>query len=52
MMKDVFSHPGGAWGSGDIPRRRPEKIAYHARPKRPQSDLCRVEGSFFLDMRH
>ena len=27
-----FSHPGGAWGSGDIPRRRPEKIAYRARP--------------------
>ena len=47
-----FLHPGGAWESSDILRRHPEKIAYLARPKRPQSDLCRVEGSCLLDMRH
>ena len=42
MMKVVFPHRGGgggggggAWGSSDIPRRHPEKIAYRAWPKRP-----------------
>ena len=44
-----FPHPGGAWGSGGIPRRRREKIAYHDLPKRPQSDLCGAEGSCLLD---
>ena len=47
-----FPHPGGAWGSSDIPRRHPEKIAYRAWQKRPQSDLCEAEGSCLLDMRH
>ena len=47
-----FSHLGGAWGFGDIPRRRPEKIAYRARPKPPQSNLCGAEGSCLLDRRH
>ena len=51
MMKDVFPRPGGAWGSSGIPRRRPGKIAYRALPKRPQSDLCGVEGSCLLDKR-
>ena len=46
-----FPHPGGAWGSGGISRRCPKKIAYCALPKRPQSDLCGVEGSCLLDMR-
>ena len=44
-----FLHLGGAWGSGGIPRRRLEKIAYRALPKRPQFDLCRAEGSCLLD---
>ena len=47
-----FPYPGGAWGSGDIPRRHPAKIAYCARLNRPQSDLCGAEGSCLLDMRH
>ena len=47
-----FSHPGGTWGSGDIPRRHPEKIAFCVRPKRPQSDLCGIEGGCLLDRRH
>ena len=47
-----FPHLRGAWGSGDIPRRHPEKIAFHARPKRPQSNLCEAAGSCFLDRRH
>ena len=47
-----FSHLGGAWGSGDILRRHPEKKAYRARPKRLQSDLCGAEGSCLLDRRH
>ena len=47
-----FPHPGGAWGSGDIPRRHPEKIAFRVRSKYPQSYLCRAEGSCLLDMRH
>ena len=47
-----FSHPGGAWGSGGIPRRRPEKITYRALPKRPQSYLYGAEGSCLLDRRH
>ena len=47
-----FLRPGGAWGSGDIPRRRPGKIAYRALPKRSQSDLCGAEGSCLLDRRH
>ena len=47
-----FPHPGGAWGSDDIPRRRLEKIAYRARPKRPQSDLCGAKGNCLLDRRH
>ena len=46
-----FPHPGGAWGSGAISRRRPEKIAYRALPKRPQFDLCGAEGSCLLDRR-
>ena len=25
-----FPHPGGAWGSGDILRRNPKKIAYRS----------------------
>ena len=33
-----FPHPGGAWGSGGIPRRRPEGIAYCALPKRLRSN--------------
>ena len=48
----VFPPPRGAWGSGDIPRRHPEKIGYRARPKYPQSDLCGAEGSCLLDKRH
>ena len=44
-----FPHPGGGWGSGGIPRRHPEKIAYSAFPKRPQSDVCGAEGSCLLD---
>ena len=48
----LFPHLGGAWGSGDNLRRHPEKIAYRARLKRPQSDLCGVEGSCLLGMRH
>ena len=57
-----FPHPRGAWGSGDIPRRHQEKIAFRVRLKHPQSDLCGVEGSIIevrviegrviLDMRH
>ena len=47
-----FPHLGGAWGSGGIPRRHPEKIAYRAWSKRPQSGLCRAEGSCLLGMRH
>ena len=47
-----FPHLGSAWGSGDIPRRHPEKIAYRARPKRPQSNLFGAEGSCLLGMRH
>ena len=46
-----FPHPGGAWGSSGIPRRRPENIAYRALPKRPQSDLCGVRGICLLDRR-
>ena len=46
-----FPHPGGAWGSGGIPRKRPEKIAYLALSKHPQSDLCGAEGSCLLDKR-
>ena len=44
-----FLHPGGAWGSGGIPRRCPEKIAYRALLKHQQSDLCEAEGSCLLD---
>ena len=44
-----FPHPGGAWGSSGIPRRRPEKIAYRALSKHPQSDLYGAEGSCLLD---
>ena len=47
-----FPHPGGVWGSGGIPRRDPEKIAFCARSKLPQSDLCGAEGSCLLDRRH
>ena len=47
-----FPHLGGAWGSGEIPRRHPEKIAYRARSKRPQSDLCGEEGSCLLGRGH
>ena len=47
-----FSHSGGAWGSGGIPRRRPGKIAYRALPKRPQFGLCGAEGSCPLDKCH
>ena len=47
-----FPHSGGAWGSGDILRRHQEKIAYRARLKRPQSDLCEAKGSCLLDRRH
>ena len=43
-----FPHPRGAWGSGDIPRRCPERKAYRARLKHPQSDLCGAEGSCLL----
>ena len=46
-----FPHSGGALGSGGIPRRRPEKIAYRALLKRPQSDLCEARGSCLLDRR-
>ena len=46
-----FPHPGGAWGSSGIPRRRPKKITYCALLKRPQSDLCEAEGSCLLDKR-
>ena len=46
-----FPHPRGAWGSSGILRRRPEKIAYHALPKRPQSDLWGAGGSCLLDRR-
>ena len=46
-----FPHPGGIWGSGGIPRRRLEKTAYRALPKRPQSDLCGAGGSCLLDKR-
>ena len=46
-----FSHPGDAWGSGGISRRRPGKIAYRALPKRPQSNLYGVKGSCLLDRR-
>ena len=46
-----FPHPGGARGSGGIPRRCPGKIAYRTLPKRPQSDLCGAEGSCLLDRR-
>ena len=47
-----FPHLGSAWGSGDIPRRHPEKIAYHTRPKRPQSDIFGAEGSCPSSMCH
>ena len=47
-----FPHLGGAWGSCDIPRRYPEKIAYHARQKHPHSDLCGAEGSCLIGRRH
>ena len=47
-----FPHSGGAWGSGDIPRKHPKKIAYHAWPKRPQSDLYGAGGSCLLNKRH
>ena len=47
-----FPHLGSEWGSGDIPRRHPEKIAYHAWQKRPRSDLFGVEGSCPSSMRH
>ena len=47
-----FPHPGGAWGSGDIPRRHLEKIGYRARSKRQQFDLYGAEGSCLLDRRH
>ena len=46
-----FPHPRGAWGSGGIPRRRLKKIAYCVLSKRPQYDLCEVEGSYLLDRR-
>ena len=46
-----FPHSKGAWGSGGIPRRRPEKIAYCALSKCPQFDLCGAKGSCLLDMR-
>ena len=52
MIKDVFSVSEGSWGSGDIPRRHLEKIAFRARPKHPQSDLYGAEGSCLLDIRH
>ena len=42
---------GGAWGSGGIPRRRPERIAYRALPKCSQFDLSGVEGRCLLDRR-
>ena len=46
-----FSASGVAWGSSGILKRCPEKIAYRALPKRPQFDLCKVEGSCLLDRR-
>ena len=46
-----FPHLGGAWGSGGILRRRPEKIAYRALSNHPQSDLCGAGGSCLLDRR-
>ena len=52
MMKDVFSASGECMGTGDIPRRHLEKIAYHAPPKRPRSDLFGAEGSCPSGMRH
>ena len=46
-----FPHPGGAWGSGGIPRRRSGMIAYRALSRHPQSDLYGAEGSSLLDRR-
>ena len=46
-----FPHPGDAWRFGGVSRKHPEKIAYRALLKRPQSDLCGAEGSYLLDRR-